>query len=440
MSNIYIEILAILLLIAANGFFALSEFSIIASRKTKLKRLAKQGNRGAIRAEKIHSQPETFLATIQIGITFVGTLAGVFGGMTVVDSLAPYIALIPIVSISKVAQSIAFFVVVFVISLLSTVLGELIPKYIALARPEKIAAVVSGPISLIIKTSIIPVRCLSGLAKLFIRLIGIRPISERSSITEDEINLMIAEGLEKGVFDTTEQEIITSVFDFSDTTARQAMTPRTEIVGIDINENTPRILQIITENGFSRYPVYQGTLDKIVGVIYTKDVIRVIQHSSLIIIRDIIRKPLFIPDSMKLNSLLGTFKQKRVHAAIVLDEFGGTAGLITLEDLLEEIVGEIQDEHDTEPREFVRKSETVAFAAGSLRVEDLNQQFGTNLPEDGPNTLAGLILERLGRPALKGEEVKINNILFFVLEAEGNRLRRLRIEKSNPRISESQSD
>lgn len=429
MHNIFFEILAILLLIAINGFLVLSEFSIIASRKSKLKRMAKHGNLSAARAEKIHSRPEAFLATVQIGITFVGTLAGVFSGMTVVDSLTPFIAKIPVESVAKAAQSVAFFIVVILISLLSATLGELVPKYIALTRPERIASVVSGPMSLFIRASHFFVRVLSGTARGFIRLIGLKSGSEGSAVTEDEINIMIAEGLEKGIFDATEQELIQSVFDFSDTTARQAMTPRTEIIGIDINEPTDKVLKKITENGFSRYPVYQGDMDKIIGIIYTKDLIRVLQHSRLIIIRDIIRKPLFVPDSIKLKMLLGTFKQKKMHVAIVLDEFGGTAGLITLEDLLEEIVGEIQDEHDTEQSELSIKNDRVAFAAGSLRIDEFNERFGSNLPEDGPSTLAGLVFERLGHPALTGEEVIIHKMKFAVLQAEGNRLKRLRIEK-----------
>ncbi|MEW6014583.1 MAG: hemolysin family protein [Candidatus Zixiibacteriota bacterium] len=428
-NKIYLEMLAILALIGANGFFALSEFSIIASRRSKLKRMAKSGSRSATRAEKLHSRPEAFLATVQVGITFVGTLAGVFSGMTIVNSLTPYIEKIPNATISGAARSISFFLIVLAISFLSVVVGELVPKYIALSRPEKIAAAVSSPMTLFMKVTFFFVRLLSGTARGVIRLLGIKVGSEASSITEDEINIIIAEGLEKGIFDVTEQELITSVFDFSDRTARHAMTPRTEIVGVDINWPMDKALQFITENGFSRYPVYDRSLDNIIGMIYTKDVIRVMQHSALIIIRDIIRKPIFVPDSMKLNVLLGAFKKKRVHAAIVLDEYGGTAGLITLEDLLEEIVGEIQDEHDTEPREFVKRSESLAYAAGGFRVDELNDEFHTELPEDGPTTLAGLVVEHLGRPAAKGEEIVIKNLKFVVLEADGNRLKRLKIER-----------
>jgi putative hemolysin len=431
MHNIYLEILAIFLLIAANGFFSLSEFAIIASSKSRLKRMAREGSRSAERAAKIHARPESFLATVQVGITFVGTLAGVFSGMTIVNYLSPLVRQVPVDVISASARPISFLLVVFVVAFTTVVIGELVPKYLAIRRPERIALLVSGPTSMLIKIAFVPVKILTATAKGVIRLMGIRRVGARAHITEEEINILIADGREKGVFDATEQELIHSVFDFSDTTARQAMTPRTEIIGVNIEDSTDKILRTITTNGFSRYPVYESDLDKIVGVIYTKDIIRVLQHSNLIVVNDVIRKPLFVPDSMKLNTLLRTLQQKRVHVAIVLDEFGGTAGLITLEDILEEIVGEIHDEFDTDQREFVKESESLAFAAGSLRVDELNDQFGTRLSEEGPETLAGLVFDSLGRPAAKGDEITLGNVRFSVLEVDGNRLKRLRVKKLN---------
>ncbi len=429
MDNIYLEILAIFLLIVANGFFSLSEFSIIASRKSRLKRLAREGSKSAERAYKILIRPESFLATVQIGITFVGIMAGVYGGMTFVNHISPLVTKIPIDSIADSARTISSIVVALLITFFAVVLGELVPKYLALSRPEKIASKISKPIGTFIRISILPVKILTGTARLFMKLFGIKYTADSATHTDEEINLIIAEGREKGVFDATEQEMIHSVFDFTDTTARQAMTPRTEIVGIDINDDTKAIVKKITSYGYSRFPVYEDTLDKIAGILYSKDVIKILQPSGLIVINDIIRKALFIPDSMMLNTLLKTFQQKRVHVAIVLDEFGGTAGLITLEDLLEEIVGEIHDEFDIDQREFVKNSDSLAFVAASLRVDELNDQFNTKLPEDGPSTIGGLVFENLGHPAIKDETITIKNIKFTVLETEGNRLKRLRVEK-----------
>ena len=429
MDNIYLEILAIVLLIIANGLFALSEFAIIASRKSRLKRMAREGNHAAARALKIHSRPESFLATIQVGITFVGTLAGVFSGLTIVHYVIPVIANIPVGFISRSAQSISFLLVVIVIAFTTVIIGELVPKYLAISRPERIASAISRPVAILIKISFLPVKILTATARGIIGLIGPKRTSERAHITEEEIDILIAEGTEKGVFDDTERAIIHSVFDFTDTTARQAMTPRTDIVGIDVNDDSEKILKLIISNEFSRYPVFEETLDRIVGMIYTKDIIDVLRHSQPIVPKDIMHKPLFVPDSMMLNTLLRTFQQKRVHAAIVLDEFGGTAGMITLEDILEEIVGEIQDEFDSDQKEFVRKSDTLAFAAGSLRVEELNDLFETGFSEEGVDTLAGMIFEKLGHPAARGEQVIIKDVKMTVLEIEGNRIKRLRIEK-----------
>jgi putative hemolysin len=429
MDSSYLEVIAILLLILANGFFSLAEFSIIASRRSKLKQLAQKGSRAAALASKIQSRPENFLATVQLGITVVGVLAGVFGGMTLVGAIAPYIGAIGLEFISVSARTISFFIVVIAISFLTVVLGELVPKYLALSKPERLASVVARPMLIFGKISFFVVQLLYRTARLVLRLFGLKRIPERSSISDEEINLIIAEGREKGHFSAMEQQLVHSVFDFSDITAHQAMTHRTDIIAIDENDSTETLLKKITESGFSRYPVFQGNLDNIIGIIYTKDIISILQESRPIAIKDIIRKPQFIPDSMKLITLLRTFQQKKVHLAVVLDEFGGTAGLITLEDLLEEIVGEIQDEHDTEQREFVMESESVAFASASYRIDELNDSFGTNISEDGPETLGGLIFETLKQIPAKGVELKHENLLIRVLEVEGNRIKRVRLEK-----------
>lgn len=425
--GITLELLAILVLILANGFFSLSEFSIVASRRSRLKQLAKKHYKHANLALKIINHPEHFLATVQLGITFIGVLAGVFSGMTIINFVVPYLTDWGIDE--SLARNISFWITVISISFLTVVIGELVPKYLALSRPERIASKIALPMSWFSRISYVVVRLMTAFSRMFLRLFGMKKIPERASVTEDEINMIIDEGREKGVFDATEQYIIHSVFDFSDMIARRAMTPRTDIIGIDMEEETDSILRKVTEHGFSRFPVYEESLDNIVGMLYTKDIIKIIQHSKLIVIKDLIRKPLYVPDSMKLNRLLAKFQHKKVHAAVVLDEFGGTAGLITLEDLIEEIVGEIQDEHDIDQREFVKESDTVAFASASYRVDELNDSFKTTLPENEADTIGGLVFTKMSRSAKKGEEIKIGKLLFRVLEVEGHRLKRFRIEK-----------
>lgn len=429
-SLIILELLAILALVLANGFFAASEFALIAARKSRIKNWIKQGNKKAVRTSRLLQHPEKFLAAIQVGITFVATLAGVFGGATLVQALSPHVARIPVEFIRNASEATAFIIVVFFITFLSVVVGELIPKYIALANPEKYALWVTRPISIFSRMAFFLVGFLTFTARTVLKIFGFSKLPERGHITEDEINILISEGIDKGVFDKTEQQLIKSIFDFTDIFVRQAMTPRVDIIGIQIDWDTDRILQVMTETGFSRYPVYKDSPDEILGVVYTKDLISVVTNGSLIVLRDIVRKPLFVPDSMKLTTLLQKLQRRRVHIAMVLDEFGGTAGLITLEDILEEIVGEIQDEHDYTQPEFVAHSDKVAFAAGSLRPDELNNRFGTTLPEDDYDTLAGLLLDTAGHVPKLAEEILVSKLRFKILEMDGSRIKRLRIEKT----------
>ena len=270
---------------------------------------------------------------------------------------------------------------------------------------------------------------MTWITRKILKLFGFSKVPEESHVTEEEINILIAEGLEKGAFDLTEQRLIKSVFDFSDTTVRQAMTPRVDIVGVEANWPQEKLLETIARHGYSRYPVYEASLDQMVGIIYTKDLILMTASGEKISQKESMRGPLFVPDSMPLRVLLGKFQKHQVHMAIVLDEFGGTAGLITLEDILEEIVGEIHDEHDEARPEYTRHSDRVAFAAGSMRPDEFNEVFGVNLPKETSDTLAGLIIETLGRVPDQGEELVIRDVQLKVIRLDGNRVRRLRVEK-----------
>ncbi|MEZ5358058.1 MAG: hemolysin family protein [Candidatus Zixiibacteriota bacterium] len=429
MDNAYTEIIAIFALILANGFFAASEFALIASRKSRLKNWAAKGDKKAARTRELIKKPDRFLATIQVGITFVATLAGVFSGATLVEYVIPIIKEIPLTLVQKSAEPISIGIIVVIVSILSVVIGELIPKYIALSAPEKIAIWVTRPISLFSKIGFFLVTFLTFSAQLILKIFGLKQKGDHVSITEEEINILISEGAERGVFDRTEQKLIKSVFDFSDYTVRQSMTPRVDFISIKLDWPIEQVKEVMTTNGYSRYPVYKDTIDQIIGIVYTKDLVSLMVHNESVILKDIIRKPLFIPDSMPLTVLLRKFQKRKVHIAIVLDEFGGTAGLITLEDILEEIVGEIQDEHDYEQPEFVAHSDIIAFAAATLRPDELNEEFGTNMPEDVSDTVGGYVVETLGHRPKIGDKLTVGNLRFTVLEMEANRIKRLRIRK-----------
>lgn len=434
------EFLAILLFVLANGFFALSEFSIIASRKSKLTQEAERGKPGAVAAKELHSNPEKFLASIQVGITMFSALAGVLGGATVVEQLEGVIAGLPIPILSNAASTLSVVVVAVGITVVSVILGELVPKYLALSNPERYAARVARPILSFVRFSSFFSGFLSAVANGIVRLLGVKPAQSGSEITEEEINLMIYEGRKKGVFDDFEEKLIRSVFHFADSTVRRAMTPRTDVIAIDINTPPQEILKIITSHGYSRYPIFGSTVDNIKGILYTKDLIYNRVEPHLVALEDLIRAAFFVPDSMPLSKLLGEFQKRKAHVAIVLDEFGGTAGIITVEDILEELVGEIQDEYDSESPPLVKQSDNVAFADGSVWPGDVNEMLGTQLPEEDSDTLAGLVMEQLDRLPEENEEFIISDTRISVLKLSGNRLQKLKLERLTPDDDKKEED
>lgn len=373
MNQATLELLGIGLLILLNGFFAGSEISILSVRKSQLRNLISQGDKSAKRIAKLLEQPEEFIATIQVGITVAGTLASVLGGSTLVPLLQPMIQEMGVTP--QVAENLAVTAIVAALSILFLVIGELIPKYLAVSFPEKLALGVTPVVWVFSKIAFVPAKVLSFMARIILKPFGLVDRTSESAHTDEEINLILSEGHERGHFDKAERDLIEGVFEFADTTVRQAMTPRTRIVGIDIGLDNEQILRRITEEGYSRYPVYDNSLDNIKGVVHTKDVINVLVHSQLVIIHDLIRPVSFVPDSKMISAQLHEFQRDQQHLAIVLDEYGGTAGLITLEDILEEIVGEIRDEHDTELEPFLLVNERVCQVQGQYPIEDFNKQF-----------------------------------------------------------------
>lgn len=435
-SDIYFELLAIFLLIIANGFFALSEFSVIASRKSRLQQKVAEGKLGAAKAEKLHSNPDKFLATIQVGITLFGTMAGVIGGATVVVKLEQAFEQSPVDLLAQAATPLSVGLVAVAITVTAVVIGELVPKYLALSHPERYARYVAGPITVFITLTSFISGLLSGTARLVLRLFGVARSTDQPIISEEEINLMINEGKKKGIFDDTEERLIKSVFDFADSTVRRAMTPRTDVVGIEANTSPDKIIDTIIEYGHSRYPVYNRTIDNVVGVLFTKDLVHHKLNPQLIILKDLIRTATFVPDSMPLSKLLQDFRRKKNQLAVVLDEFGGTAGIVTLEDILEELVGEIQDEDDTKAPPLVKHSDTIIYVDGLVWPGAINELMNSRLPEDRAETIAGLVISHLGRLPDKDETIVIADMRIVILEQEHTRLTRLKLEKITPKAAD----
>lgn len=437
--TLWLEIAAIVALVLANGFFALSEFSIIASRKSKLRQRIKTHKYGAVTAHKLHDSPEQFLASIQVGITLFGAVLGVFSGDRIISRLSPHIAASSWAFAAEHAEQIAFWVVVVAITILSVVFGELVPKYLALSSPERYAGLVAKPVSWFTTGTSYFSRLLSMMSRGVIKIMGIRSDPMAHHITEAEINHMIHEGAEKGIFDRAEQQLIRSVFAFSDSTVRRAMKPRTMVAALDKRATAQEVFKLISQENYSRYPVYDGTIDRVVGILNVKDVLMTQTNGQAFSMAAVMREAHFVPDSMPLSSLLLHFRRGKGHMAIVLDEFGGTSGIVTLEDVLEELVGEIQDEHDFETPPLVKHSETVAFADGSVWPGEINNLMQTHLPEDNAETLAGLLIDGLGRLPEKNDSVRVGDLIMTVVSKDKHRMLRIKLEKTSAQVPERKS-
>ncbi len=423
-----IEIIAIVLLILINGFFAGAEIAVLSTRRSHLKHLIAKGSKRAKQLGELLEQPDRFLATIQVGITLAGTTASVLAGNAVVPVIVPYLENQGLAA--HAAQRVAVTIVVIAVSFLLLVLGELVPKYLAYNSPAKIALSSAPVLNVFAVIAMIPAKILSVSARAILFPFGLVEKNTESAVSAEEINLILAEGHRKGHFEKAERDLIEGVFEFADTTVRQAMTPRTGICGVDLDETQDEILRKMTEEGYSRYPVYEESLDHIKGVVHTKDVTNLLVHGELIILHDIIRPVSFVPDSKMIHEQLHDFQKSHDHMAIVLDEFGGTAGLITLEDILEEIVGEIRDEHDTELEPFVLLGNRLCLVQAQFPIENFNKQFDVQLDEEGSaDTIGGYVLDRLGKFPRLGEKIIIDNLQFEILSMDGPRIERMRVRR-----------
>lgn len=431
MAQIGIELLLIGVLIVLNGFFAGAEAALIAVRRSTVSELAKTKGAAGRALKSLKEKPETFLATVQVGVTVVGTLASVVSGATVVEALTPRIAEMQWTFTQRWPEQIAIGIVVVFIAFASLVFGELVPKYLAIARPERMALTAARPIAWFAKIGKPLVALLTHISRFVARILGVHPSEHDQPVSDQEIRLLAIEGSLHGTIDDVERELIHQALDFSDTTARQVMTPRPDVVGIDLNWTNDEVLQTIREEGYSRYPVYNATIDRIEGAMYTKDVIHLLTEGSPIILRDLVRPVMFVPDSMVISEVLAKFQQQRRHLAIVLDEFGGTAGLITLEDVLEEIVGDIRDEYDAdEVAEFRLFPDGTALAAGGMPIIDFNEEFGVSLPTEDADTLAGLVTTTIDRLPRKGDQIEVAGVRLDVATLKGRRIVTLRARKT----------
>lgn len=422
------DLLIILLLILINGFFVGAEIAFVSIRRTRLDELAESGDRRAQRAQRLMRDPGRFLAVIQVAITFLGALASAVAAVSIVTIVAAPLRGIDL--IAEQADTIALLLVTFVVSIISIVLGELIPKGLALANPDRIALAVSGPITLFAKIVSPLVAVLVALTKLISRPFGIDP-TRTPDLSAAEIRLIVEQGSQQGVLEAEEEQMISAVMSLSDSKLHEVMVPRIDIVAIDQEASFDDAVTLVLTEGHSRTPLYKDSVDHIVGILYAKDLLRIIAAGGpRPRLRDIMRPALFVPESQAVDDLLNELQRRRVHMAIVLDEYGGTAGLVTIEDLLEEIVGEIQDEFDEEEPMKVIVRDGEAILDGRADIDEMGDLVdpAIELEDDEEyDTVGGFVYHRIGRVPVVGDKVTVDPFTITVVKVIGRRVGKVRV-------------
>jgi putative hemolysin len=428
----WLEPFLIFALILANGFFAAAEIAIITTRKSRIETLLQQGVKSAAAVASLKNDPDRFLATVQIGVTVVSSLASAIGGAAAIGYLQPKIESLPIPLLAHWARLIAILVVVLPISYLSLVLGELVPKSMALRYSEQIAGLVAPPIDFLSRITSFLVKSLTASSNAVLWVFGGKENEGASFISVDEVKSLIREGAAKGIFNETEKDLIHSVFEFADTPVKAVMVPRTEIHALEIHASLADVAKSFVESGFSRIPVYEGELDRMIGILYNKDIFKALQEKSEFRIRDHLHPAYFVPSSLRISELLKQLQRRRLAMALVVNEFGEVEGLATLEDLLEEIVGEIRDEYDREERGPVeRLPDGSMVIQGSALLKNLKSDF--NLPfDESPDyhTLAGFVLAKLERIPRSGERVEHDGYRLTIVDMEGRRIVKIKLEEN----------
>ncbi|MRR06411.1 MAG: HlyC/CorC family transporter [Deltaproteobacteria bacterium] len=432
MDSVWLELFLVFLLILANGFFSGSELAILSARKSRIAQLVSIGDPKAKIVESLQDDPHRFLATVQIGVTLVGTMASAVGGAAAIQFLKPLFLGAPLEFMRHAAEPLSIAVVVLLISYFTLIFGELVPKTVGLQYADSMSLRVAKPIKFIATVGSVAVSLLAASNRAVLSLMGIKAEGGQAFITREEVEHIIQEGQETGVFSATEREYIENIFDFTHTCVREVMVPRMMVVGLNLDDSREQMLQTVLENKYSRYPVYRGSIEEIVGFIHGKDFLGGMVTEPGFDIETIIRPPFYVPESKKVNNLLKEMQRKRIHMAMVVDEYGGISGLATTEDLLEELVGEIEDEHDVgEPGKVQRLADGSSIVDAMITLSDLENFLHIKRGEDLPyDTLAGLILDKLGRLPEQGEKVVVDGIEMVCEEVTKTTILKVRILKT----------
>jgi putative hemolysin len=417
------QILVLIILTLLEGFFVAAEIALVSIRRSRVEQLVDEGHPGARRVQRLVSDPARFLAVSQIGLTLIGFFASAYAAVTLVDGLRDLLKgpLGP-----ATAQTVALIIVTVILALFTIVFAELVPKSLALANAERVALVLARPIELLARVLGPVIAGMTGITNTVARMLGIE-INKEASITAEELRLIVERGGEQGVLEAEEEQMINAVIELGERRVHEVMVPRVSIAGLPADATFEGAIDVVIERGHSRIPVYEDSIDAIVGILYAKDLLPYLKPDAAErpSLRTLLRPPVLVPESMTIDDLLHELQRRKVHLAIVLDEYGGTAGLVTIEDLLEEIVGEIQDEYDVEEPMVVRLSDHEARVDGRADIDELQELFDVTLDledEEEYDTVGGLIYHRVGGVPSPGDRVELEGITLTVETTDGRRV------------------
>lgn len=433
-ANLIFQVVLLFVLIFVNAFFAMSEIAIISLNDNKIAKMAEEGNKRAKQVLKLTKDSSRFLSTIQIGVTLAGFMTSASASQTFVEMLSKSINSVSFLEPipDSVVNGFSLVVITLITSYFSLVLGELAPKRIAMQASEKVSFKVVGILLGVLTVTKPFVKVLSVSTNAVVRLLGFDPNADEEPVTEEEIRMMVDVGGEKGVIEDSQKEMINNIFEFDDLDASDIMTHRTDMIAAEAHDPLSEIVNLSMENGYSRIPVYDDDPDNIVGIAYIKDLLKYI-GSDLpedMTLRDIVREPSFVPETMQCADLFQKMTDDHTQMAIVVDEFGGTAGIVTLEDVLESIVGNIQDEYDDEDEEISKIDDTTFTIDGITYIDELHEITPVELPEGDYDTVAGFLISQLGFLPKDGEMnvVEYENIRFTILNVEDRRIGKVKVE------------
>ncbi len=416
-------------LVLANGFFVAAEFAIVKVRSSQIELQAKSGSKAAKIAKNITEHLDGYLAATQLGITLSSLALGWVGEAVMTQIVYSGFSLVNIDIAGNVAKNLGHVFAFSIITVLHIVFGELAPKSIAIQRPVATTMKIAIPLQFFYLIFRPIIFILNGFANMLLRALGMRVAEGEAAHSSEELQYLLDKGKESGALDTAEHEMIKNVFDFNERIVKNIMVPRTKIIAVEQNCDPFEFINRVTDEGYSRIPIYDESIDQIIGIVHTKDILPIVMKGKEVVLREIMRKPYFIPETKKINDLLEEFQLKRIQLAIVLDEFGGTAGMVTLEDIMEELVGEIQDEYDEETPSVERISETEYMIDAGASVHDVNEFLPLELPESQDyDTVAGLVSNLFDKIPEVGEYKEIYGYTFTIMKKTQHNIEFVKLE------------